>query len=213
MRIMIFMLALFLTMSLASALIMEEGSMLNHGAVYYEFMDDIEFDEVQVLSDRIVLNGEHELKFIINSGELYIKIYSWSGLNHSLGISSSVNQVAQYEILVNGTNHYFKTGTTLIKNNVAVTTDEVSWIYTLEEAQPPRRGGGGDVDPGRGEEVEEPVVEAAFNPIKWLREKYDGLSQEDINFLTFLLILLIFMILITRRKKNDEESWSVNYRG
>lgn len=209
------MLFLFVSLFLVSsttALIMEEGTLLNHGAVYYEFMDDVEFEEVQVLSDRVVFNGEHELRFWINTGELYIRIYSWDGLNHSLSISSSVDQVAQYEILVDGENYYFKTGTTFFKDNVQVTSSEVFWVYDQEEPAPPRRGGGQDEIP-RQEEVEEEAVEAAFNPIKWLRDKYDGLSQEDINFLTFFLILLIFLILVTRRKKDDEDTWSVQYRG
>ena len=65
----------FVLVNVSSALLMEDGVVLNYDNVYFEFKNDILFDQIEVLNDRVVFNDEHELIFLSTGGDLYINIY------------------------------------------------------------------------------------------------------------------------------------------
>lgn len=207
----LFILIILLSISMVHSLVMEEGTMLNHDNVYYEFMDDVLLNNVSFVNGGVVFDGEHELRFTA-SQDLYIYVYEWNGLNHTLGVRSNQTQQVNYSILVGGEDYYFLSGQNLSSESFEVGQTEISWVYVSSSQDPgniPSSGGGGSVVIPDEEEVDDSRDELFVisipgfeEMINYVTDWYNGLDTATVNFLFLLLIFVLFVVWKRREEKH-----------
>jgi hypothetical protein len=163
---------------------------LSQNSIKYTIHPDIGVENIELVTNGILINEKDRLVTIIQGGSFEVEILSWEEGNHTLALSSSVPQAISFRWTIDGKKQYLKDDVGLNIDTYHIENDTI--VELISESSEDER-----------------LVSTNMVKKSWLKRTTFFFVDEDEDVTTFsnghillaLSLIIIILVVILRVKK------------